>query len=39
MTEGLAKITAASDVLVAAQETAALTAVLRIYLDKEDEHL
>ena len=39
MTEGLAKITAASDALVAARETAALTAVLRIHLDKEDEHL
>ncbi len=39
MTEGLAKITAASDALVAARETAALTAVLRIHLDKEDEYL
>ncbi len=39
MTEGLAKITAASDSLVAARETAALTAVLRIHLDKEDEYL
>ena len=39
MTEGLAKITAASDALVAARETAALTAVLRIHLDKEDEQL
>ena len=39
MTEGLAKITAASDSLVAARETAALTAVLRIHLDKEDIHL
>jgi len=39
MTEGLAKIAAASDALVAARETAALTAVLRIHLDKEDEHL
>ena len=39
MTEGLAKITAASDALVAARETAALTAVLRIHLDKEDVHL
>jgi len=39
MTEGLAKITSASDALVAARETAALTAVLRIHLDKEDEHL
>ncbi len=39
MTEGLAKITAASDALVAARETAALTAVLRIHLDKEDAHL
>ena len=39
MTEGLAKITAASNALVAARETAALTAVLRIHLDKEDEHL
>jgi len=38
-TEGLAKITAASDALVAARETAALTAVLRIHLDKEDEYL
>lgn len=36
MTEGLAKITAASDALVAARETAALTATLRIHLDKED---
>ena len=39
MTEGLAKIKAASDALVAARETAAMTAVLRIHLDKEDEHL
>ncbi len=39
MTEGLAKIAAASDALVAARETAALIAVLRIHLDKEDEHL
>ena len=39
MNEGLAKSTAASDALVAARETAALTAVLRIHLDKEDEHL
>ena len=39
MTEGLAKITASSDALVAARETAALTAVLRIHLDKEDEIL
>ena len=39
MTEGLAKIEAASDALVAARETAALTAVLRIHLDKEDVHL
>ncbi len=39
MTEGLAKITGASDTLVAARETAALTAVLRIHLDKEDTHL
>ena len=39
MTEGLAKITGASSALVAARETAALTAVLRIHLDKEDEHL
>ena len=39
MTDGMAKITAASDALVAARETAALTAVLRIHLDKEDEHL
>ncbi len=39
MTEGLAKIAAASDALVAARGTAALTAVLRIHLDKEDEHL
>ena len=36
MTEGLAKINAASDALVAARETAAMTAVLRIHLDKED---
>jgi hemerythrin-like domain-containing protein len=39
MTAGLAKITAASDALVAARETAALTAVLRIHLDKEDQLL
>ncbi len=39
MTEGLAKIKAASDALVAARETAALTAVLRIHLDKEDVYL
>ena len=39
MTEGLAKITAASDALVAARETAALTAVLRIHRDKEDGYL
>ena len=39
MTEGLAKITGTSDALVAARETAALTAVLRIHLDKEDVHL
>ena len=39
MTEGLAKITAASDALVAARETAALTAILRIHLEKEDTHL
>ncbi len=39
MTEGLAKIEAASDAIVAARETAALTAVLRIHLDKEDVHL
>ena len=39
MTEGLAKIKAASDALIAARETAALTAVLRIHLDKEDVHL
>ncbi|MCH8226164.1 MAG: hemerythrin domain-containing protein [Chloroflexi bacterium] len=39
MTEGLAKITAASSPLVAARETAALTAVLRIHLDKEDQYL
>ena len=39
MTEGLAKITAASSALDAARETAALTAVLRIHLDKEDEQL
>ena len=39
MTEGLAKISAASDALVAARETTALTAVLRIHLDKEDEQL
>ena len=36
MTEGLAKMSAASDSLVAARETAAMTAVLRIHLDKED---
>jgi zinc finger-like protein len=39
MTEGLAKITATSDALVAARETAVLTEVLRIHLDKEDVHL
>ncbi len=39
MTEGLAKITSAADALVAARETAALTAVLRIHLDKEDVYL
>ena len=39
MTEGLAKINAASDALVAARETSAMTAVLRIHLDKEDELL
>ena len=39
MTKGLAKITAASDALVAARETGAMTAVLRIHRDKEDEHL
>ena len=39
MTEGLAKIEAASNALVAARETAALTAVLRIHLDKEDQYL
>ena len=39
MSEGLAKIKAASDALVAARATAQLTAVLRIHLDKEDEHL
>ena len=39
MTEGLAKIEAASDTLIAARATAALTAVLRIHLDKEDVHL
>ena len=39
MTEGLAKVEAASDALVAARETAAMTAVLRIHLDKEDELL
>ena len=39
MTEGLTKITGASDALVAARETAALTAVLRIHLDKEDVQL
>ncbi len=39
MTEGLAKITAASDALVAARKTAALTAILRIHLEKEDTHL
>ena len=39
MTEGLAKIKAASDTLVAARETAALTAVLRIHLDEEDQYL
>ena len=39
MTEGLAKIKAASDTLIAARATAELTAVLRIHLDKEDAHL
>ena len=39
MTEGLAKIEAASDALVAARATAEMTAVLRIHLDKEDVHL
>lgn len=39
MTEGLAKMSAASDSLVAARETAAMTAVLRIHLDKEDQQL
>ena len=39
MTEGLAKIEAASDAPVAARETAALTAILRIHLDKEDTYL
>ena len=39
MTEGLAKIKAASDALIAARATAELTAVLRIHLDKEDVHL
>ena len=38
MTEGLAKIKAASDALIAARATAELTAVLRIHLDKEDVH-
>ena len=35
MTEGLVKITAASDALVAARETAALTAVLKSTLIKK----
>ena len=39
MTDGLARITAASDTLVAARETAALAAHLRIHLDKEDQYL
>ncbi|PZC46985.1 MAG: Hemerythrin HHE cation binding domain-containing protein [Chloroflexi bacterium] len=39
MTAGLAKIASTSDALVAARETAALTAVLRIHLDKEDQLL
>ena len=39
MTEGMAKMVAASDPLVAARETAAMTAVLRIHLDKEDQQL
>ena len=39
MTEGLAKIEAASEPLIAARATAELTAVLRIHLDKEDTHL
>ena len=39
MSEGLAKIEAASDALISARATAELTAVLRIHLDKEDTHL
>ena len=39
MTEGLARMAAASDPLVVARETAAMTAVLRIHLDKEDQQL
>ena len=39
MTQGLARMVAASDPLVAARETAAMTAVLRIHLDKEDQQL
>ena len=39
MTEGLAQISGASDALIAARATAALTAHLRIHLDKEDVHL
>ena len=39
MTQGLARMVAASDPLVAAREMAAMTAVLRIHLDKEDQQL
>ena len=39
MTEGLARMAATSDPLIAARETAAMTAVLRIHLDKEDQQL
>ena len=39
MTDGLAKIEAASSALIATRATAELTAVLRIHLDKEDVHL
>jgi hemerythrin-like domain-containing protein len=39
MTEDLAKMSVASDTLIAARATAALTAHLKIHLDKEDAHL
>jgi hypothetical protein len=39
MTEGLAKVSATSDPLIAARATASLNTHLRIHLDKEDTHL